>query len=382
MSIIFSDTITINISSGKGGNGAVSFRREKFVPRGGPDGGDGGDGGDVIIQASKNERTLGHLRTQKLLSAEDGHNGTKVNRHGKNGKDLVLVVPLGTVIKDSYGMVLANIVQATDTLTLLKGGRGGKGNAFFKSSVRQAPQFSQDGAENTILEITVALELIADFGFIGAPNVGKSTLLKMLTNAHPKIANYPFTTLVPNVGTLKNFEREIILADIPGLIEKASEGHGLGMQFLRHIKKTTGLVFVLDLYKDDIDMDTLDIENTESDNTAPHHTSNIFLSATITHIIQQYEMLLKELASYDISLLQKPQIVVMSKSDMSLLSDDVAVLSKMQTLMHKHIEKVLEAYHLEHNTAIPIIAVSSFTGTGIDILKDALFHCIKKSGIA
>ena len=279
----------------------------------------------------------------------------------------MLKVPLGTIIKDEYGLVIAEILNEGDRAILLKGGRGGKGNSFFKSSVRQAPHFAQAGEPGAELTLVVELELIADLGFVGAPNVGKSTLLKTLTQANPKIANYPFTTLVPNLGTLKNYEREIVLADIPGLIQGAADGHGLGIQFLKHIKKTSGLVFVLDGAVDD----TITLTSYEADyHDADKDTNNVVLE-TAKHILAQYNMLVNELSSYDQSLAEKNIMIVISRMDMSILShmDD-----NMQALLDFLYKKISTTHHKQQ---LKILPISSFTQFGIEILKEELFSFIK-----
>lgn len=356
MSNFFADIAKFTIQSGKGGNGSVSFRREKYVPLGGPDGGDGGDGGNIVIEADSQECTLSTLRVNQCYQAEDGFPGTKCNRHGRNGKDLVLKVPLGTIIKDEFEVQIANINTMKDRVVLLRGGRGGKGNAFFKSSIRQSPKFSQNGGGGSILYIIAELELMADFGFVGAPNVGKSTLLKVLTKANPKIGNYPFTTLIPNLGTLKNYEREIILADIPGLIEGAATGAGLGTKFLKHIKKTLGLVFVLDIVTD---------------------YSNTSLEHIVKKVLHQYDMLYQELVNYDKSLILKPQMIVLSKLDMSVLEKNQILQEKLIQYIKAEIFNSKKYYHTSEILIENIVPISSFTGMGVEIVKNRLFELSK-----
>lgn len=243
----FIDEVKIQVSSGKGGAGKVSFRREAMVPRGGPDGGDGGKGGDVIIEADPRLRSLLDLRFQKAYRAEDGLPGENQMRAGRDGHDLVLKVPPGTLIKNDEGQVLYDILEG-QRVVLLEGGLGGKGNPFYKSSVNQAPTVAQKGLPGKELDIQLELKLLADVGIVGLPNAGKSTLISRISSAKPKIADYPFTTLVPNLGVVR-FKEELtfVVADIPGLIEGAHEGLGLGTQFLRHIERCRFFVHLIDI---------------------------------------------------------------------------------------------------------------------------------------
>lgn len=244
---MFVDKAKITITSGKGGNGAVSFRREPFVPEGGPDGGDGGNGGDVVFVSDGNLKTLLDFKWNKTYKAEDGENGMKKNCYGKSGKDLILKVPVGTVvIDDKTGKVIKDLVKDQDRVIAAKGGKGGKGNSRFKSSTRQAPNFAEAGGEGSLRTVRLSLKLIADVGLIGFPNVGKSTLLRAATNANPKIANYHFTTLVPNLGICEIYDDSFVIADIAGLIEGAHKGAGLGHEFLKHIERTRLLIHVVD----------------------------------------------------------------------------------------------------------------------------------------
>ncbi len=243
----FIDEVRITVISGKGGPGAVSFRREAMVPRGGPDGGDGGKGGDVILRVDPRLHSLLDLRFQKTYKAEDGAPGEKQNKSGPNGKDLVLTVPPGTVVKDDDGRVLHDLAEGQEVV-LLAGGLGGKGNTFYKSSVNQAPTVAQKGLPAQQMDIHLELKLLADVGIVGLPNAGKSTLISRISSAKPKIADYPFTTLVPNLGVVRFAEDlSFVVADIPGLIEGAHEGAGLGTQFLRHIERCRLFVHVIDI---------------------------------------------------------------------------------------------------------------------------------------
>lgn len=243
----FVDEIQLTVASGKGGAGCVSFRREAMTPRGGPDGGDGGRGGDLILKLAPHINSLVDFRSHKKYAAQDGQPGSGANMSGHNGANLILDVPRGTIVRDLEGHV---IVEFTDQeeYVLLKGGRGGKGNAFFKTSVNQAPEHAQPGESGEEMQITLELKLIADVGIIGFPNAGKSTLISRISAAKPKIADYPFTTLTPNLGVVKVGDyQSFVVADIPGLIEGASAGHGLGIQFLKHIERTRLFVHLVDV---------------------------------------------------------------------------------------------------------------------------------------
>ena len=244
---MYLDKATISIKAGNGGDGVVSFHREKYVANGGPDGGDGGNGGSIIFVASNAVNTLNNFMYEKKFYAKNGENGSGKLCFGKKGEDLRITVPCGTVIKDAEtGEVLADMYEDGFEYVCLKGGRGGKGNAFFKSPTRQAPHFSQLGEQTKKYDVTLELKTIADVALVGMPNVGKSTLLSVISNAKPKIANYEFTTLYPNLGVVKYYDNTFVVADIPGLIEGASEGAGLGHEFLAHIERTRLLVHVID----------------------------------------------------------------------------------------------------------------------------------------
>lgn len=243
----FIDEVRITIASGHGGAGAVSFRREAMTPRGGPDGGDGGRGADVVFKTSKHINSLVDFRRHKRYAAPDGVGGSHSNQSGADGEALVLIVPEGTIIRNSEGVIIADLAE-TDLYVAAKGGRGGKGNAFFKTSVNQAPEYAQPGEDGQEFEVTLELKLIADVGIIGFPNAGKSTLISRISAAKPKIANYPFTTLTPNLGVVKVADyRSFVVADIPGLVKGAHQGVGLGIQFLRHIERTRLFVHLIDI---------------------------------------------------------------------------------------------------------------------------------------
>lgn len=295
---MFVDKVQVHVSAGNGGNGVVSFRHEKFVDRGGPDGGDGGDGGDVVLVASNNQNTLANFRFQKTLKADDGQNGAKQKKHGRSGKDLIVPVPVGTVVIDEDGEVLADLHEDGQRAVIAHGGKGGFGNAHFVSSVRQAPRVAERGEPGESFSATLELKMIADVGLIGLPNAGKSTLLSVISNARPEIANYPFTTLVPNLGVVDiDDQTSVLFADIPGLIEGASEGKGLGDEFLRHVERTKVLVHLIDAYHEDV--------------------------------TGAYQTIQKELAQYSEHLAQRRQIVVLTKIeglDEDIINSQLAAL--------------------------------------------------------
>lgn len=284
----FIDEATIIVQSGNGGRGCVSFRRERFIPRGGPDGGDGGDGGNVILKTTPHKRTLYHLQNRKHYKAANGAPGQGSQKTGRNGADLILELPPGTIITDAQTQeVLCDLVEPGQEVIIARGGRGGQGNTRFKSSTHRAPRFAQPGEPGQTLTIKLELKLLADVGIMGLPNAGKSTLISVLSAAQPKIANYPFTTLTPNIGVVKGPMNEpFVVADIPGLIEGAHEGAGLGIRFLRHVERTRVLVHL-------IDAAAIDPENP----LAPYHTVN------------------RELSKYSETLAEKPQLVVLNKLD-------------------------------------------------------------------
>lgn len=289
---MFVDRAKIFIKSGKGGNGAVSFRREPFVPEGGPDGGDGGKGGDVIFQADENLRTLMDFRYKRKYEAENGQDGMKKKRYGKNGQDLVIKVPVGTVVIDEEsGLVMQDLTQHGQSFTAAKGGKGGKGNVKYTTSTRQAPNFAEAGGFAKERTVILEMKLIADVGLVGFPNVGKSTLLSVATSAKPKIANYHFTTIEPNLGVVQIYDTSFVMADIAGIIEGAHEGAGLGHKFLKHIERTKVLIHVVD------------VAGSEGRNP-----------------IEDFDKINNELQQYSPKLMKKPQIVAANKID--LISED------------------------------------------------------------
>lgn len=284
----FVDYVKIYVKAGNGGRGCVSFRREKYVPRGGPDGGDGGRGGHVIIRATSQLNTLLDQKYHYEYRAEKGEHGKGNNRHGRDGKDLIIPVPVGTVVKDEErGIVLADLDEEGKEVLVAKGGRGGLGNAHFATPTRQAPRYAQPGEKGEERHLILELKLLADVGLIGLPNAGKSTLISVISSARPKIADYPFTTIVPNLGVVKiEGMRSFVVADIPGLIEGAHRGAGLGFQFLRHVERTSLLLHLVDV----------------SINSMGDPVDN-------------YEKINRELSQYSEDLTRKPQIVVATKID-------------------------------------------------------------------
>ncbi len=332
---MFLDYAKIYIKSGAGGNGCVSFRREKYVPKGGPNGGDGGKGGDIIFKATSQLSTLVDFRYKAHHTAEPGAHGQGGLKTGAGGKDEVILVPRGSIIKDfESGEVLAELLNDGQEAILLHGGRGGKGNNHFKNSTNQAPRTAQKGEVSQEATVLIELKLIADVGLVGFPNAGKSTLISKISDAKPKIADYPFTTLIPNLGIVKYKEYDsFVVADIPGIIEGASSGKGLGIRFLKHIERTRILLFLIDSTK-------LDDEDTKKE------------------ILKDYDTLLNELINYEANLLDKPRIVCFTKID--AISDKLKV--KIQKLKMKE----------------PKILISSVTGENLSELKDLLWKKLEK----
>lgn len=313
--IKFADEALIEVSSGNGGNGCVAFRREKYVPEGGPSGGDGGRGGDVVFEVRRNLRTLAHLRYKHTFRAENGRDGEGRNRFGHNGQDIIIPVPPGTIIKDSdTGELIRDFGDSEGQFVFLKGGNGGWGNVHFKSSTNQAPRTALPGKPGESRKLRVELQVMADIGFVGFPNAGKSSLLDRFTNARPKIAPYPFTTKIPNLGVLTIGDRDIILADIPGLLEGASQGHGLGIRFLKHVSRAAGLAFLIDLSEDSY--------------------------------VDAFDVLLKELASFSVDLVEKPRLIVGTKLDIEGTAE--------------RLEELRVRYPAEH-----VYGISVFSGAGL-----------------
>ena len=326
---MFADRAKIIIKSGKGGDGHVSFRREKYVPNGGPDGGDGGKGGDIIFQVDEGLNTLTDYRHKRKFAARPGEEGGKKKCHGKNGEDLVLKVPEGTVIKDAEsGKVIADMSGDNNRQIILQGGRGGLGNQHFATSTLQAPKYAQPGGEAIEIEVLLELKVIADVGLVGFPNVGKSTFLSRVTNARPKIANYHFTTLNPNLGVVDvDGTNGFVIADIPGLIEGASQGVGLGHEFLRHIERTKVIIHMVD---------GASVEGRDP--------------------LEDILAINKELEAYDPHILDKPQVIAANKMDVCIDGQD-EVLQKLK----QHFEP----------EGIEVYAISAVSGEGV---KELLFH--------
>ncbi len=327
----FVDEVIISAKSGKGGPGCVSFRREKRVPFGGPDGGDGGYGGSVIINVKNNVRTLYNLYLKRNFYAGNGFPGMGAQKSGKMGDDVIIEVPAGTIIYDAdTEELLRDFTVVGEQYVLLKGGKGGRGNMHFATSVNQAPRYAQPGLPGQEARLRVELKMIADVGLVGFPNAGKSTLLSVVTKAHPKIANYPFTTLVPNLGVFSVENEHFVMADIPGIIEGASQGAGLGLEFLKHIERTKLLLYLVDLSDEDY--------------------------------LNQFRKLENEIRTYSEELSKKPRLIVASKNDVENSEENSVELQKV--------------------VGENIISISSITHRGIDkllyILKDKIHEIENK----
>ena len=320
----FIDHVKFYAKSGKGGAGSVHFRREKFVPKGGPDGGNGGKGGDIIVKGNKQLWTLIHLKYRKHIKAKNGGNGTGNNCSGVAGNNVVLEVPIGTIAKDANTQeTILEILEDGENKMLLQGGKGGLGNTNYKSSTNQTPLYAQPGIKSVEKEIVLELKVLADVGLVGLPNAGKSTLLSVLSSAHPKIADYPFTTLTPNLGVVKYKDyQSFIMADIPGIVEGAADGKGLGCRFLRHIERNAILLFL-------IPVDTKDIK-------------------------KEYEMLLKELEKHNPKLMEKDKLIAISKTDI--------------------VDKEMIEEFKKELSELGVIFISSVSGFGINTLKDSIWN--------
>ncbi len=329
---MFTDTAKVSLKAGKGGDGAVSFRREIYIPKGGPDGGDGGKGGDIIFKADKDTNTLIDFRFTPILTAEDGKNGSGMRSAGRSGKNLIVEVPIGTIVKRD-GVLLADLVRDGQEAIIAKGGDGGFGNAHFKSSTRQAPIIAEVGEPGEEFEAELELKLLADVGLVGLPNAGKSTFLSVVSNARPEIADYPFTTLTPQLGVATIDGYDLLIADIPGLIEGASEGKGLGHDFLRHVDRTAVLLHLVDVYNDDAG--------------------------------EAYRIIRKELEKYS-DLKNRPEVVALTKCEG----------------VDKDIIEMQTASILAVNPSAQVYAISSSAHTGLDELLRAVleFVKLKKSG--
>lgn len=316
---MFVDKVAISAKAGKGGDGIVSFRHEKFIDKGGPDGGDGGKGGDIIFLATYDQNTLAQFRFNKLVQAEPGTNGSKRNKRGKSGKDLIVKVPVGTVVFNEQGVQVADLNTNNQEQVIAKGGKGGFGNAHFVSSRRQAPKIAELGEIGEEFDLTLELKMIADVGIVGLPNAGKSTLLSVVSSAKPEIANYPFTTLKPNLGVVDiDKSTSLVFADIPGLIEGASQGKGLGDDFLRHIERTNIILHLIDAYSNDVAKD--------------------------------FKTINSELKAYKADLSKKPQIIALTKIE----GLDEEIVNYQIDLLKKSVNKNSK-----------IIAISAQAGIGV-----------------
>ena len=325
----FVDYVKINVASGKGGKGSTHLRREKYVAKGGPDGGDGGRGGHIILRGNSQFWTLYHLKFKRHFKAEKGNDGGKNRITGSNGKDIFIDVPLGTVVKNTTDQsTIFEITEEGEERIICEGGKGGRGNWHFKSSTNQTPRYAQPGLPNQEIQITLELKVLADVGLVGFPNAGKSTLLSVITDAKPKIADYEFTTLKPNLGIVKYRDfRTFIMADIPGIIEGASDGKGLGHYFLRHIERNSTLLFMIPSDSDDI--------------------------------VTSYKVLLKELKKYNPEMLDKSRLIAITKSD--LLDDELI----------KEIE-----FEIKEKIDEEFIFISSISNLGLIELKDKIWEML------
>jgi GTP-binding protein len=355
----FIDEATIRVAGGHGGPGSVSFRRETFIPRGGPDGGDGGAGGDVIFEASSQLATLQDFRFKRVYQAQAGMNGSGANKAGRDGEDIVVRIPVGTIIRDQESNeLLVDFTENGQRWVACEGGRGGKGNAHFVSSTFQAPRFAQPGEEGTSREIRMELRLLADVGIIGFPNAGKSTLIARISAARPKIADYAFTTLVPNLGVVQMPDLStFVVADVPGLIEGAHRGAGLGHKFLKHIERTAFFVHLLD--------GTQFLE----DATALGEDS---FDKAVERLIERYSVIRKELGLFNESLLHKPEIVVLNKLD--VLESDPDLVSRARTALRQRIASIRGTHPAPKEPYV----ISAVTGTGIQELLYELHKQIQE----
>ena len=321
----FLDEAVVTAKSGNGGKGCVSFRRERFIPKGGPDGGDGGHGGDVIVRSTQKLFTLEHYRSKRSFAARNGQSGQGKNRSGANGPDCILETPVGTIVADAEsGHVLADLVRDGQELVLIPGGKGGKGNQHFATSTNRAPRMAQPGLPGKTLKLKLTLKLLADIGLIGLPNAGKSTLLSRLTQARPRVDSYPFTTLVPNLGVLNlDDSRNLVVADIPGLVEGAHLGRGLGHRFLKHIERTRLLLHLVDAS-----------------------------GQSGSDILEDFQVLRREMSAYASDLAEKPYFVVLNKID--LVDSNSQKLQALQEALNQG--------------GVPHLSISALTGQGIENL--------------
>ena len=335
---MFLDKVQIKIQAGNGGDGAVSFNRTKLSMNGGPDGGNGGKGGDIYFIAKNDLNTLYSFKFKKKFKAEDGERGGKNFCQGKDGEDVVISVPCGTVIKDAEsGKVLADLNEENKKVRILRGGNGGRGNTFYATPTRQAPHFSQSGEKTNMFEVILELKTIADVGLVGFPNVGKSTLLSVITNARPKIADYHFTTLTPNLGVVEFYDKHFVVADIPGLIEGASEGVGLGFDFLKHVERVRLILHMIDISG---------YEGREP--------------------FEDYTQINKELENYSSKLYSLPQIIVFTKSDLLSPEELEEKIADFKNKISKICKNLPE-----------MVTICSITRTGLNELKQAIWNKLK-----
>ena len=327
---MFIDQAKITVIAGNGGHGVVSFRREKFVPKGGPDGGDGGKGGDIIIKADSNLHTLLDFRYKRIFNAKAGKHGQGAKKSGHGGADLIIRVPCGTIIRNvETNDLVADLIESEQEFIVARGGKGGKGNQHFATPTKRTPRYAQEGRPGETKEIQLELKLIADIGLVGLPNAGKSTLLARLSAATPKIADYPFTTLKPNLGIVKYKDHQsFVMADIPGLIEGAHQGKGLGLKFLRHVERTKVLAFLIESNSENIE--------------------------------ENYQILRNELKLYKTELLKRPAILILTKNDLVE-------------------EKTIKKNEKMKKLNLPICMISSVTGRGLEELKEQIWHLIEKA---
>jgi GTP-binding protein len=330
----FVDKVRVHAKAGDGGNGKLSFRHEKFISKGGPDGGDGGKGGNIILMASRNQNTLATFRYQKEITATPGASGGSSNKHGRNGKDLIVAVPVGTVATNQAGEVVADLTQDEQKVIIAAGGSGGFGNAHFVSSRRQAPNFAEKGEPGDDFELTFELKLIADVGLVGLPNAGKSTLLSRISNARPEIGDYAFTTLTPNLGVVDIDKTSVLFADIPGLIEGAADGKGLGHDFLRHIERTAVILHLVEAYNDDVAATYLTVKG--------------------------------ELKAYQAQLAKRPEIVVLTKIDG--LDDEIVndLLAQLKSVAPKSAQ---------------VMAISAQSGQGLQPMLYKVKDAVEKARV-
>jgi len=327
---MFADTAELEVVAGKGGDGLLSFRREKYIARGGPDGGNGGKGGDVILVADHNANTLSKYRTTRSIKAEPGQQGGANKRNGKAGEDVIIYVPTGTVISED-GVQLADLSVNGAKVVIAEGGRGGFGNAHFTSSTRQAPRIAEKGEEGQQRLLNLELKLVADVGLVGLPSAGKSTFLSVVSNARPEIGDYPFTTLIPNLGVVQIDDGDMVVADMPGLIAGASLGKGLGDEFLRHIERTSVLLHLIDVHSEDV--------------------------------VADYKTITKELADYNAELAKKPRIIALTKAD----SIDAKELEKLRKQVQKAAGKT------------PVLAISSIANQGVTEVLREVYQIVERA---